>query len=260
MRAEFSAARWERAYRRVVETAFLRVPFYRDQWVAAGRALDEPEPTPSAALTGRLHRLCPFARPYDPSREPPPWIGDGRDLREALALVAVPRRAPVLEVRAAVLDRRALGWTGPRYGVVLGPDAKVVDDRRRRELNQAALALATDAGQAVLVGERAAFEAILPELDGVRVVTVERMTAARAVRERGIAYDPYLGYFAATVPGCGRTHLLWRRFHARPAGGTVAVTALRRARPVLLDVIPAGAGALTVASCPRHGVPIVEAR
>ncbi|MEQ4717522.1 hypothetical protein [Nonomuraea sp. B19D2] len=260
MLAEFSAVRWERAYRRVAGTAFLRVPFYRDQWVAAGQALNEPEPTRSAALAGQLHRLCPFARPYDPSREPSPWIGDGRDLRAALAMVAVPRRVPVLEVRAAVLDRRALGWNGPRYGVVLAPDANVVDDGRRRKLNLAALALAADAGQAILVGERSALDAVLPEFGGIRVITVERMTAARAVQEQGVAYDPHLGYFAATVHGCGKTHLLWRRFHARPAGGMLAVTALRRTRPVLLDVVPDGGDTLTTAACPRHGTPIIEMR
>ncbi|MEU0568046.1 hypothetical protein ABZ297_22045 [Nonomuraea sp. NPDC005983] len=257
MPAEFSPKRWERAYRRVVATAFLRVPFYRDQWVAAGRALDEPEPTPSAALAGQLHRLCPFARPFDASQEPSLWIGDGRDLLDALTLVGAPRRTPVLEVRRAVLDRRALGtpWAGPRYGVLLAPDAKVVDERCRRALNAVALGLATDAGRAIVVGERPALDAILPELDGVRVSAVERVTAAQA---GDVAYDPHLGYLGGRVPACGRTHLLWRRFHARPAGRALAVTALRRARPVLVDVVPDGSGTLTTALCPEHGTPTVS--
>ncbi|NRQ38324.1 hypothetical protein HII36_41830, partial [Nonomuraea sp. NN258] len=97
MRAEFSAAalagfsagRWERAYRRVAALAFARVPFYRDQWVAAGRSLDVPLPTPSAALAGELHRLCPFARPFDAAAEPSPWIGAPRVLRDALVLAGV---------------------------------------------------------------------------------------------------------------------------------------------------------------------------
>ncbi|MFC4118842.1 hypothetical protein [Nonomuraea zeae] len=296
MPAEFSAGRWERDYRRMAGTAFRRVPFYRDQWVAAGRELDEPECVPSAELAGQLHRLCPFARPFDASQEPSAWIGDGLDLREALALAGAPRRAPVLEVRSAVLDRRRLGWGGPRYGVLLAPEAKVVDEGRRRALDSAALGLAAEAGQAVLVGERPALDALLPELAGVRITTVERMTADQAVRRTAtrkrttagtttsaaqgkgatagaalgegataeevvpglrVVHDPHLGYFAATVPACGGTHVLWRRFHARQAGGALAVTALRRTRPVLAGVIPDGGASLTLATCPEHGTPIV---
>jgi hypothetical protein len=275
----FSAVRWERAYRRVVRTAFGRVPFYRDQWAAAGRALDEPEPTPSAALAGQLYRLCPFALPFDASREPSLWIGDGRELRDALALTGAPRRTPVLEVRDAVLDRRALTPAGPRYGVLLAPDARVVDEARRRALNAAAHELASRAGRAIVVGERSALDAILPELDGVRVHAVERMTVALAVRDArsggvrdarpgavrdaltGVVHDPHLGYFAGIHPGCGRIHLLWRRFHARPAGRMTAVTALRRRRPVLVGVVPDGAEALDtliMAGCPEHGTPILS--
>ncbi|MDA0638410.1 hypothetical protein OUY22_33815 [Nonomuraea sp. MCN248] len=256
MPAEFSPARWERAYRATVGRAFARVPFYRDQWVEAARALDEPAPTPSAALAGQLHRLCPFARPFDASREPSAWIGDGRDLREALLMAGAPRRAPVLETRPAVLDRRALGRGGPRYGVLLPPGANVVSESRRRALNSPALRLARDAGQATLVGEPEALDAFLPELDGVRVTAVARLPIGRAVREQGVAHDPHLGYLAATAPDCGATHLLWRRFHARLSGGTPAVTALRRSRPYLVGVIPEGADGLTLATCPDHATPI----
>ncbi|GAA2281625.1 hypothetical protein GCM10010149_27590 [Nonomuraea roseoviolacea subsp. roseoviolacea] len=304
MPADFSARRWERARRRVVASAFLRVPFYRDQWAAAGRALDEPEPTPSAALPGQLHRLCPFARPFDPSREPSPWIGDGRDLRDALAVAGAPRRAPVLEVRPAILDRRtlaggalpwgdvlpwgdALSWGGGRpYGVLLAPEARVVDEARRRALDAAALGLAAEAGRAIVVGERAALDAVLPRLEGVRVHAVQRVSLGQAVRTAQgaaavgiaggvagapvgdpagvgavVAHDPHLGYLAAVAPGCGRVHLLWRHLHARPFAGpggpAVAFTALRRRRPVLVDVVPDDAGTLTTALCPEHGTPVV---
>ncbi|MFI6453011.1 hypothetical protein ACIBF6_15790 [Streptosporangium amethystogenes] len=266
MPADFSAARWERAYRRIVKTAFLRVPFYRDQWVSAGRALDEPEPTPSAALTGQLHRLCPFAQPFDASREPSLWIDEGRELRDALSLVGAPSRTPVLEVRAATLDRRALprgvlsAWIGPRYGVLLPPGAKVLDEGRRRALNTDALHIAAEAGRATLIGERAALDALLPELDGIEVNIVERMTAAHAVRSKraGVVHDPHLGYFAASATTCGRIHLLWRHFHAHPAGRALTVTALRRTRPTLVNVIPDDSGSLITAVCPEHGAPIVS--
>ncbi|MGW7478699.1 hypothetical protein ACWGH8_08985 [Nonomuraea muscovyensis] len=258
----FGGGRWERRYRRVVDEAFRRVPFYRDQWVAAGRALDRPEPTASADLAGQLHRLCPFARPFDPSEEPSPWIGDARLLRDALALAGAPRRVPVLEVRAAVLDRRTLGrfpWSLPRYGVLLAPDAKVVDAGRRRSLNAEALRLAARAGRAVLVGDRAAVEAVLPDLDGVEVVTVPRVTAGEAAgaAEAVLAHDPHLGYFAANDPGCGGLHLLWRHFHARAAGRGPALTALRGTRPALVDVVPHGAEGLAPDLCPRHGTPVL---
>ncbi|NUW34396.1 hypothetical protein HTZ77_23585 [Nonomuraea sp. SMC257] len=354
MPADFSVRRWERARRRVVATAFLRVPFYRDQWAAAGRALAEPEPTPSAALADQLHRLCPFARPFDPSLEPSPWIGDGRDLRDALALAGAPRRAPVLEVRPAVLDRRTLAggvlpWGGGRrYGVLLAPGARVVDGARRRALDAAALGLAAEAGQAIVVGERAALDAVLPQLEGVRVCAVERVPLGQAVRaaraaaaartpqtrvvggvvpdrvvtgrmvtgrmvtdhaapdhaltghavpdhtaadqaltghalpghaaaDRAVpgppftdhavaagamvAHDPHLGYLAAVVPACGQVHLLWRHVHARPfespGGPTVGLTALRRRRAALVNVVPDDAESLTTALCPAHGTPVV---
>lgn len=258
MFARFSAASWERAYRRAAALAFSRVPFYRDQWVAAGRALDEPEPTPTAELAGQLHRLCPFAEPYDPAREPSLWIGEAAALREALALAGVPGRAPVLEVRPAVLDRRTLGRGGPRYGVLLGPGARVVHERRRRELNAAAVELATRAGRAVVVGERPALDALLPELAGAEVTAVERVTLGAAADGGALVHDPHLGYYAARA-SCGRIHLLWRRFHARPVGDAPAVSALRRRRPVLVGVVPDGRG--TPGSCPEHGTPILgEAR
>lgn len=259
MSAEFSARAWDLAYRRVVGHAFRRVPFYRDQWVAAGRALDEPEPTPSAALAGQLHRLCPFARPFDPAGEPSLWIGEARILREALTLVGAPRRTPVLEVRPAVLDRRTLGPGGPRYGVLLGPDAKVVNEARRRALNAEALELATAAGRAVVVGDRQALDEVLPRLDGVDVTTVERVSLAQATAgENGtLVHDPHLGYFAGRA-SCGRIHLLWRRFHARRAGQVTTVSALRR-RPVLVDVIPDDPpSGHTPGTCPEHGTPIIS--
>lgn len=226
----------DRAYRRVVRHAFARVPFYRDQWVAAGRALDEPAPVPSAALAGQEHRLCPFARPFDPSREPSLWIEGS--LREALSVVGAPRRVPVLEVRQAVLDRR-------RYGVLLSEDALVVDETRRRELNAEALGRAS---RVVVVGESA------PPLPGVEVTLLRRVTLGHA-EDGDLVHDPHLGYFAARA-SCGRIHLLGRRFHAQ--GHPPALTALRSRRPTLVAVIPDDPGQTRLASCAEHGTPIFE--
>ncbi|MFI6297998.1 hypothetical protein ACIBEJ_40855 [Nonomuraea sp. NPDC050790] len=286
MSTRFSATAWERSYRRTVRLAFSRVPFYRDQWVRAGRALDEPLPTPTGELAGQLHRLCPFGEPYDPGAEPSLWIGPPGGLRAALttALGAAGAagfsgaagaagvsgaagvagfsgaarlgglgRVPVLEVRRSVLDRRRLGAGGPPYGVLLEPGATVVHERRRRELNAPALALATRAGRAVVVGERAAVASFLPELEGVEVRVLERVTLAGAA-EGVLVHDPHLGYYAARAR-CGRVHLLWRRFHARPEGGGLAVSALGRRRPVLVAVVPEGGG--EIGRCPGHGTPIL---
>ncbi|MEU6711319.1 hypothetical protein ABZ897_07525 [Nonomuraea sp. NPDC046802] len=252
-RVRFSAARWERAYRRMVRSAFSQVPFYRDQWVRAGRALDEPLPTPCADLTGQLHRLCPFAEPYDPGAEPSPWIGSAGDLRAVLVTSGADGRAPVLEVRRAMLDRRRLGLSR-RYGVLLASGAKVMHERRRRELNEPALKLAATAGRAVVVGEREAVAEFLPALADIetRVVTRAELTGAG---QNDLVHDPYLGYFAARA-GCGHVHLLWRRFYARVVdGGSLAVTALLRRRPVLVDVMPDGV--VTLSRCPVHGTPIL---
>ncbi|MFI7128837.1 hypothetical protein ACIBQ1_24255 [Nonomuraea sp. NPDC050153] len=249
----FSAALWERAYRRTVRSAFARVPFYRDQWVRAGRALSEPVPTPCADLAGQLHRLCPFAEPYDPGAEPSLWIGSTAELRAVLSMAGAGGRAPVLEVRRAVLDRRTLGLSR-RYGVLLATDAKVRHERRRRELNEPALRLAAAAGRAVLVGEREAVAEFLPALAEVETRVLERAGLDGAGRS-DLVHDPYLGYYAARA-GCGHLHLLWRRFHARVADdGSLAVTALLRRRPVLVDVVPDGAA--TLGRCPAHDTPIL---
>jgi hypothetical protein len=71
-------------------------------------------------------------------------------------------------------------------------------------------------------------------------------------------HDPCLGYFAVRVPACGRVHLLWRRYHARTGDGSVMVTALRRRRPTLVNVIPAGPGCTTLRFCPEHASPLIE--
>lgn len=146
----------------------------------------------------------------------------------------------------------------PLRGAAL-PAAKVLEESRRRALNADALHIATEAGRATLIGERASLDALLPELDGVEVNIVERMTAAHAVRSKraGVVHDPHLGYFAAATT-CGRVHLLWRHFHAHPAGRALTVTALRRTRPTLVNVIPDDSGSLTTAVCPEHGTPIVS--
>ncbi|RFU37569.1 hypothetical protein DZF91_32165, partial [Actinomadura logoneensis] len=80
--------RWEAARRRVVARAFSEVPYYREQWAAAGRPLAEPARAASADLTGQLFRLCPLGGPFRPAREPSLWSAETGTLRAALAVAA----------------------------------------------------------------------------------------------------------------------------------------------------------------------------
>jgi hypothetical protein len=262
----FSARAWEETFRRVVTRAFHEVPFYREQWAVAGRVLPEPEPVQSRELIDQLFRLCPLSRPFRPAREPSLWTGELRGLRAAAQLTTgAPRGTLLLEVREAMLDRR---MGGPRYGVVLPPGARTAGEGRRCALNRIAATLAARAGRALVVGSPQELAEVLPELRaaagrpaGLELIGVPRMTLGQAVRERQapmLAHDPCLGYVAARVPTCGRIHLLWREFHARADGGAVTVTALRRRRPTLVNVIPADSTRLTRRICPEHRSPVIE--
>lgn len=257
----FSADRWEAARRRVVDRAFREVPFYREQWAAAGRVLAEPVPVASADLAAQQFRLCPLTRPWLPARMPSLWTGDPAALLAALRLAGVAaRRLPVIEIRSAMVDWRSLGRLGPPYAAMLPPGADVVDEERRRLLNAPAATLAARAGRVLVVGTDVELAAAARELDGAEVVPVRRGTVAEvldATREATasdpcLAHDPCLGPLGATAPGCGRLHLLWRRFHAREEDGALLVTALRR-RPALCSVVPAGSAGVTVGRCPEHG-------
>jgi hypothetical protein len=267
----FAADRWDAARRRVVARAFRTVPFYREQWAAAGRVLTEPEPVPARDLTEQLFRLCPLGRPFDPAREPSLWTDDAGTLRAALrALCGPPARRPtaVVEVRPAMIDRSRLGRNGPRYAAYLPPGADVVDERRRHALNRRAVAVARS-GDVIVVGTGGELAEVLPELTAVapgssqRLRPVPRAALADALDESGpvMAHDPVLGYYAVRRPSCGRLHVLWRHFHARVADGyAVRLTALRRRRPTLCDVIPTGAERGALAMCPDHATPTLRTR
>ncbi|MBW8481174.1 hypothetical protein [Actinomadura parmotrematis] len=266
-RAGFSPARWDAARRRTVARAFREVPFYREQWAAAGRELDDVVPVPAALLTDQAFRLCPLGRPYGPAREPSLWTGGAAALRAALRTAGVPARGvPVLEVRDAMLDRGRLGRTGPAYGVLLSPGADVLDEERRALLDARAVRLAARAGRAVVVDVPATLEASAAALadaagPGVRVRALPRADVATALALDGpvLLHDLVVGYYGARAPGCGRLHVLWRHHHARAAGGRLEITDLRRRRPTLCGVVPGGADGTAVPVCPEHGVPVIAA-
>jgi hypothetical protein len=254
----FSPAGWEARYARAAERAFRQVPFYREQWAAAGHPLRDPVPVAAAELQEQLFRLCPLARPHRPEREPSLWIGDPADLRRALAIAgALATGAAVLEVRGAIVDWRDLGRRGPRYAPVLAADAPIADPARRTALNAEAAAFAAAAGAAVVVGSPAELAVVLGELSGTaRLLPLPRVTLDGA-GDGGPAllHDRHLGYLGAWVRACGRFHLDWRHVHARADQGGVLITKLRQTRPTLVNVRPAGAGRAAVQVCPLHGTP-----
>lgn len=257
----FSPHRWEAAYRHAARRAFRTVPFYREQWAAAGRPLRDPVPVEAGELRTQLFRLCPLARPHRPGREPSLWTGDPRDLRAALALAgALPAGLPVLEVRPALVDWTELGRGGPRYAPVLSPGAVVADPARRAALNARAVALAGATG-AVLVGAPDELHAVLAEL-GVAARTVLRLRPGQPAPGHGpaVLHDPQLGYLGARVRSCGRFHLDHARYHARADPDGVLVTKLRQTRPTLVNVRPAGARTVTVRYCPDHHSPTLDAQ
>ncbi|MEO5876429.1 MAG: hypothetical protein ABIS86_16450 [Streptosporangiaceae bacterium] len=245
----FVAVRSASAYRQAADRAFRRVPFYREQWAVAGRVLAHPRPVPSTDLAGELFRLCPLGRPWRPGAEPSLWIGDRAALRQAVGLVSHART--VLEIRDACLDWTSLG-RGVRYGFVLPPGADTVDEDRRLLLNHRAETLT---GASVLVGTPQDLSVVRLEAE-----PVPRLSLGAALSGEGAAlvHDRCLGYFAARPSSCGRLHLLWRRFHLRvDDAGTPMVTDLRRSRPTLVNVVPAGAPPVSVGHCPTHDGPVI---
>ncbi|MFN2468232.1 MAG: hypothetical protein ABR521_08925 [Gaiellaceae bacterium] len=279
--AAFGERRWDRRRQAAVERAFAEVPYYREQWASAGRALSEPVPVRAADLSEELFRLCPLRSPWDPRREPTLWIGDLTALADALTLAgARPRRLPVLEVRLAVVDSTRLGRVGAPYGVLLAPDADVAGDARRLALQLGSLKLALDHGRAVVVGAPTELPAVMRSAEAalggvdVRWSLVPRLTLAEAAgadggceqrsgadggrEERFVVHDPYLGYVAARSPDCGEVHLLWNRIHARPSQDGLLFTRIRDRRPTLVNVIPVHGGFSTVSRCRAHGTPVLE--
>jgi hypothetical protein len=269
-RERFSAQRWEAAYRRRVARAFAEVPYYREQWAAAGRVLAEPVPTDAGDLETELYRLCALRRPWQPAGEPSLWIGRPGALREALLLAGVADvRLPVLEVRRELVDWSRLGsgpWAPP-YAALLEPQADTGAPARRPALLLPAAALAAGAGEALVVGSPAEVTALAAELDrllaGLQVLLrpvtrVAPADAGRAVAGPLVVHDRYLGYLGARVPGCGAVHLAWWRYHVRGAGPGLTVTALRQSRPTLAGVRPERAGRARVGRCPVHGTPTLE--
>ncbi|GIJ55537.1 hypothetical protein [Virgisporangium aurantiacum] len=238
----------DRRYRRVVRRAFREVTFYRSQCAAAGRLLDEPVPTPTAAVPDPPYELCPFRRPWRPDRDLPLWTPDPRQLVGALRIAGLlPAAGTVVEVRRALVDLPRL-TRRVRYAVLLGADAVAAD---RCGTNAATL----DAVRAPVL--------LVGPVDWPDPVTVPRVDLARVADGSAppgplLLHDPTLGYLGARHPDCGGLHLDINVVHAAERDGRLAFSLLRRRRPTLLAMVPPGAGNLRLATCARHRTPVLE--
>jgi hypothetical protein len=236
----------DRRYRQAVRRAFGEVAFYRSQWAAAGRPLDEPVPTPTTAVPDPPYELCPFRRPWRPDRDVPLWTPDPRQLVGALRLAGLlPAGGTVLEVRRALVDLPRL-TRRVRYGVLLSADAVAAD---RHATNAATLAAAEP--PVLLVGP-----ADWPDPVTVPRASPSDIADGSAPAGPLLLHDPTLGYLGARRPGCGRLHIDTRHVHV--AAPRLAFSLLRRRRPTLLAMVPPGANGLRVQACPRHRTPVLE--
>jgi hypothetical protein len=269
--AGFQPGGWAALAGRVERRAVAEVPYYRERWAAAGGGAPALAAVSIVDLAGQVERLCPLARPWRPDREPALWGGGLGALRTALALTGgLDTGVPVLEVRRSLVEARRLGpGGGPPYAVLLADDADVASPARRAALEIPAAALAAQAGAALVVGPPGQLPAAMARLrqavddPHLPILEVHRLTAQAAASTPAeldrlvVLHDPYLGYFGAAVPSCGAYHLDWTRYHARPAAGGLALTALWQRRPTLVAVTPVEPGFTAVARCPRHRSPIL---
>jgi hypothetical protein len=256
------------------------VPWYREAWVA-----DRVPPMVAAADAEReAFRFYPVSAPFRPG-EAAAVTGPGLALLDALDRAAGPLRATtVVECVAAlapdvVLSRpRGVTWTA----LVDAPDPDDDPAGRQAARRRGGLRRLHEARRPLLVGSAAQVAAAASgNVPAVVRLGLDDPALARAVRggddqadatdvvtrqplaspgRAVVAVDPLLGPLAGVDPGCGRLHLAWRALAARPTGGGVAITVLRRTRPRRVDVLPTGAEAWDVAPCPEHGDPILSPR
>ncbi len=74
--------------------------------------------------------------------------------------------------------------------------------------------------------------------------------------QSGVIHDRMLGYLGA-FGDCGRWHLDWHRVYARETDAGLAFTLLRQDSPRFVDLLAGDGVPGGVASCPRHGTPVV---
>ena len=241
----YSSWSWRRAHRRLVHDTFRTVPFYREAWALHGAG-----PVTGDDVRRRREDLVPLhggSAVIDRDRGVEVVAVSGRAGVDAVLVVSRSAPSPV---------RRMPG--GPRR--VWLPPAGADDPAAGRLVDVVAGVRAGRRFVAVgAAGDLAALRTRLPAdaragLPAVAVVATDDEEPAPA--PGALLRDPVLG-FLATAAACGLWHLDWRRVHARQSGAGVAVSLLRQRSPRLVDVLLAGPARWTVATCARHGTPVL---
>ncbi|MFC4079720.1 hypothetical protein [Amycolatopsis samaneae] len=241
-----------------MRSAFATVPFYRERWALDGR--EDPVLVPgrtgkdggAAPLPEALHKIVDLVPLAGGTKRPDPGRGLGRVLRTA--------RPPGRDGLVVLLGGDELRPPAdlPRgvRGCVTDPDAPAaaVLGEVSAVLRRGHRVLAVGDDKAIVT-----FTAAVPGDLAHRVEAVpQREIDSLDAGPYGVLHDPALGYLGA-LGDCGRWHLDWRHVYARLTDGGLAFTLLRQDSPRFVDVIPAGGVRAEVASCPRHGTPVVLA-
>lgn len=243
---------WRAAYVRAVRSAFATVPFYRERWALDGR--EDPVLVPgrtgtnggAAPLAEAVHKLVDLVPLAGGAPRTEPVRGLGRVLRTArepgpgslVVLLGPDGLRPPADLPKGV------------RGCVTDPDEPSVSVLREVD------AVLRRGGRVLAVGDDKAIAAFSedPRVEAVPHRELDSLDAG----PYGVLHDPALGYLGA-LGNCGRWHLDWRHVYARPTAAGLAFTLLRQDSPRFVDVLPAGGVRGEIATCPRHGTPVVLA-
>jgi len=249
MRTSWSGGR-DRRYERLSRLAYQRVPYYREEWAAAGTAKPVATPVPVAALAAD-HRFVPIGAD---SSSPVPSLDD---LFETLSLSERHTADDTLfDVQSGLRDVEFIApkRTG-RYQVLLAADADVdptavVDPREATATRYSASTrplLLADPAQTTALRERG-----VPI--GDRVL---RRGGFDDLAELDVLWETNLGYLGARRPSCGLVHVR-PGIDVRLLGSTPVFTRLDRENPTLLHVAAADLDSqspVALISCPSHPEP-----
>jgi hypothetical protein len=250
------AVLWRAAYLRAVRSAFATVPFYRERWALDGR--EDPVLVPgrtgtdggAAPLAEALHKVVDLVPLAGGTQRPEPARGLGRVLRTARA----PGRGSLVVLLGPDGLRPPSDLPKGVRGCVTDPDAPsaAVLGEVTAVLRRGHRVLAVGEDKAITT-----FTAAVPaELEHRVEAVPHRELDSLDAGPYGVLHDPALGYLGALGP-CGRWHLDWPHVYARRTSAGLAITLLRQDSPRFVDVVPAGGVRGEIASCPRHGTPVV---
>lgn len=241
---------WRAAYVRAVRSAFATVPFYRERWALDGR--EDPVLVPgrtgtnggAAPLAEAVHKLVDLVPLAGGAQRTEPVRGLGRVLRTArepgpgslVVLLGPDDRRPPADLPKGV------------RGCVADPDEPSAAVRREVD------AVLNRGHRVLVVGDDKSITAFTED-HRVEAVPHRELDSLDA-GPYGVLHDPALGYLGA-LGTCGRWHLDWPHVYARPTAAGLAFTLLRQDSPRFVDVLPAGGVRGEIASCPRHGTPVV---